>query len=227
MMYLSGWDWHEVWINLFFIGCGIREFVFVFTLGLVSQFCADIGLRDRELRIVRLAQIRKHWRWATAVVVMFLLSWVFLPSAKAETIIERQDEKGNVTVEVQRTAREQEMMDHAYTKPDGTLMFYLDEETGRPTTKEHFEQDFQKSVQRIIDSNNGILNEARQVRSAGGMTQDEYMEHHSRIKVMNGNLVSWVKSIHDENAPNKFQPDSQSTPQRQIRIVERKVLVSE
>ena len=44
----------------------------------------------------RIGQIRKHWRLAIAAVIVLILSWIFLPNVKAETIIERHDEKGNV-----------------------------------------------------------------------------------------------------------------------------------
>ena len=125
---MNGWDWNEIQMNMLCIRWGIQEFVWVMSFAFTLQIAADIAIRGRELRIKRLGQIRRHWKFAIATVVVLLLSWIFLPNVKAETIIERRDAQGKVTsTEVQRTAREQEQYDHAYVNPkDGSMMFFVD-----------------------------------------------------------------------------------------------------
>ena len=86
---MNGWDWNEIQMNMLCIRWGIQEFAWVMSFAFTLQIVVDIAIRGRELRMRRLGQIKRHWKFAIATVVVLLLSWIFLPNVKAETIIER------------------------------------------------------------------------------------------------------------------------------------------
>ena len=79
---------------------------------------------------------------------------------------------------------------------------------------------------RVIDARNNMLGEAKAFQDSGGMTQEEYFDLHSQIQVANGDTVQMESSIKQSISDAKAKPDHLSTPQRQIKVVEKKVLIA-
>ena len=208
----------------YLISVGMQWFVLIvgtgFMIALLNKWLLEPGHRPFLLQ-----QIRKHWRWGIVLIILILCS---VPAIFAETEIHHQDANGNVTVEVIRTPQEQQMAEYAYDMGNGVTGHFFDGKTphGGVISKEEYLAQVHENNRRVIDARNNMLGEAKEFQDSGGMTQEEYFDLHSQIQVANGNTVQMESSIKQSIADARAKPDHLSTPQRQIKVVEKKVLVA-
>ena len=211
----------------YLISVGMQWFVLIvgtsFMIALLNKWLLEPVHRPSLLQ-----QIRKHWRWGIVLIVLILCS---VPAIFAETEIHRQDAIGNVTVEIIRTPQEQQWAEHTYERPDGARGIYLDSFHNGPGAKAISKEDYEAQVrtlnQRVVDDMNRIDGEALVFTQGGGMSQDDYFKFHSQIEVAKGNIRTQENSIKQSLDQAKPVDIAKSIPGRTIKVVEKKVLVSE
>lgn len=116
------------------------------------------------------------------------LMFVAMAPAFAEKEIHVQNPDRSISIMLERTPREQAMAEHAYVQPDGNTIYYLDSQTGQPTTKENFQATYEAQMSTVRDSNNRIAEEAHDAFKQGVISHDEFMKQHGIVQMANAGL---------------------------------------